>query len=284
MRTFIQTDNLSFKYDDQEKNYILDGISLDIKQSEFVCILGQNGSGKSTLAKQFNALLLPTTGGQVFVNSIDTSDEEQTYEIHRLVGMVLQNPDNQIVTSVVKEDVAFGPENLALPVDEIKSRVTRALKAVGLYDLKDHLTYNLSGGQKQRLALAGVLAMQPECIVLDEPTAMLDPLSRKEIMEIIKKINKECGITIVLITHYMDEASLADRVIVMNDGKIILDGAPNEVFSQVDKLKSINLNIPQATELLYKLNQHGCNLRMDVIDEDECVSVLEKFLEENGCR
>ena len=242
-----------------------------------MCILGANGSGKSTLSKHLNALLLPSYG-KVFVNGIDTSNEDKAYEIHQMVGLVLQNPDNQIVASIVKEDVAFGPENLALPSEEIKLRVESSLKAVGLYDKMESSTYELSGGQKQKLALAGVLAMKPECIVLDEPTAMLDPAARKEVIETLKFLNKKFSITIVLITHYMEEAIQADRVVVMSNGSVVLSGAPKNVFSQVERLKKYSLDIPQTTELLYKLNEHGCNLPLDALGVQECADEIAEML------
>lgn len=277
MEDFIKIENLSFKYDKNDKTNVLNGISLNIKKGEFVCILGANGSGKSTLSKHLNALLLPSYG-KVFVNGIDTSNEDRVYEIHQMVGLVLQNPDNQIVASIVKEDVAFGPENLALPSEEIKLRVETSLKAVGLYDKMESSTYELSGGQKQKLALAGVLAMKPECIVLDEPTAMLDPAARKEVIEALKFLNKKFSITIVLITHYMEEAIQVDRVVVMSNGSVVLNGAPKNVFSQVELLKKYSLDIPQTTELLYKLNEHGCNLPLDALGVQECADEIAEML------
>ncbi len=277
MEDFIKIENLSFKYDKNDKTNVLNDISLNIKKGEFVCILGANGSGKSTLSKHINALLLPSCG-KVFVNGIDTLNEYRAYEIHQMVGLVLQNPDNQIVASIVKEDVAFGPENLALPSEEIKLRVESSLKAVGLYDKMESPTYELSGGQKQKLALAGVLAMKPECIVLDEPTAMLDPAARKEVIETLKFLNKKFSITIVLITHYMEEAIQADRVVVMSNGSVVLSGAPKNVFSQVELLKKYNLDIPQTTELLYKLNGYGCNLPLDALGVQECADEIAEML------
>lgn len=277
MEDFIKIENVSFKYDKNDKTNVLNDISLNIKKGEFVCILGANGSGKSTLSKHLNALLLPSYG-KVFVNGIDTSNEDRAYEIHQMVGLVLQNPDNQIVASIVKEDVAFGPENLALPSEEIKLRVESSLKAVGLYDKMESSTYELSGGQKQKLALAGVLAMNPECIVLDEPTAMLDPTARKEVIETLKFLNKKFSITIVLITHYIEEAIQADRVVVMSNGSVVLSGAPKNVFSQVELLKKYSLDIPQTTELLYKLNEHGCNLPLDALGVQECADEIAEML------
>lgn len=277
MEDFIKIENVSFKYDKNDKTNVLNDISLNIKKGEFVCILGANGSGKSTLSKHLNALLLPSYG-KVFVNGIDTSNEDRAYEIHQMVGLVLQNPDNQIVASIVKEDVAFGPENLALPSGEIKLRVESSLKAVGLYGKMESSTYELSGGQKQKLALAGVLAMKPECIVLDEPTAMLDPAARKEVIETLKFLNKKFSITIVLITHYMEEAIQADRVVVMSNGSVVLSGVPKNVFSQVELLKKYSLDIPQTTELLYKLNEHGCNLPLDALGVQECADEIAEML------
>ena len=255
---FIQTKDLKFTYDDVEDgeagkvHEVLKGVNLDIQKGEFVALLGHNGSGKSTIAKMFNAMLLPA-GGKVYVEGMDTLDESLVYEIRRRVGLVLQNPDNQLVASIVEEDVAFGPENLGIAPEEIRRRVDDALKAVEMYDYRLNAPYKLSGGQKQRIAIAGIIAMQPECIVLDEPTAMLDPRGREEVLRTIHKLNREKGITIVLITHYMDEAVQAGRVVVMDDGQILLQGTPKEVFSHVELLKQHKLDVPQATELIYRL-------------------------------
>ena len=260
----------------------LDDVSLCVEKGEFVALLGHNGCGKSTLAKHFNAMLLPTSG-KVFVDGMDTAEEALKYEIRRRVGLVLQNPDNQLVASIVEEDVAFGPENLGVPPKEIRQRVDDALKAVEMYDYRLAAPYKLSGGQKQRVAIAGIIAMQPECIVLDEPTAMLDPRGRTEVLDTIHKLNRELGITIVLITHYMDEAVTADRVVVMDSGRILTEGTPKEVFSNVELLKQHHLDVPQATELCYRLRACGCQVPLGILDAEECVGILEKLLEAERC-
>lgn len=278
---YINVQNLTFKYDN-DGEYILKDVSLNVKKGEFIVILGHNGCGKSTLARQFNAMLLPC-GGRIMVSGIDTLLCDNFYEIRQKVGLVLQNPDNQIVASLVKEDVAFAPENLGVEPRRIEERVDAALKAVDMYEYKDALTYQLSGGQKQRIAMAGIIAMNPECIVLDEPTAMLDPQGRKEVMDTIKKLKEEKDITVILITHYMDEAVDADKVVVMEEGKIILEGTPKEVFSNVDLMKKHSLSVPQSTELVYLLKKKGYNVKSDVITMDECIDVLQKLLEEKGC-
>ena len=280
---FIQTKDLRFTYDDVEDgeagkaHEVLKGVNLDIQKGEFVALLGHNGSGKSTIAKMFNAMLLPA-GGKVYVEGMDTLDESLVYEIRRRVGLVLQNPDNQLVASIVDEDVAFGPENLGIAPEEIRRRVDDALKAVEMYDYRLNAPYKLSGGQKQRIAIAGIIAMQPECIVLDEPTAMLDPRGREEVLRTIHKLNREKGITIVLITHYMDEAVQAGRVVVMDDGQILLQGTPKEVFSHVELLKQHKLDVPQATELIYRLRASGYPLPECVLNEEDCVAALERIL------
>ena len=280
---FIQTKDLKFTYDDVEDgeagkvHEVLKGVNLDIQKGEFVALLGHNGSGKSTIAKMFNAMLLPA-GGKVYVEGMDTLDESLVYEIRRRVGLVLQNPDNQLVASIVEEDVAFGPENLGIAPEEIRRRVDDALKAVEMYDYRLNAPYKLSGGQKQRIAIAGIIAMQPECIVLDEPTAMLDPRGREEVLRTIHKLNREKGITIVLITHYMDEAVQAGRVAVMDDGQILLQGTPKEVFSHVELLKQHKLDVPQATELIYRLRASGYPLPKCVLNEEDCVAALERIL------
>lgn len=280
---FIQTKDLKFTYDDVEDgeagkvHEVLKGVNLDIQKGEFVALLGHNGSGKSTIAKMFNAMLLPA-GGKVYVEGMDTLDESLVYEIRRRVGLVLQNPDNQLVASIVEEDVAFGPENLGIAPEEIRRRVDDALKAVEMYDYRLNAPYKLSGGQKQRIAIAGIIAMQPECIVLDEPTAMLDPRGREEVLRTIHKLNQEKGITIVLITHYMDEAVQAGRVVVMDDGQILLQGTPKEVFSHVELLKQHKLDVPQATELIYRLRASGYPLPECVLNEEDCVAALERIL------
>ena len=278
---FISLENVifSYTYDENEKSEknAVDGVSLDIKKGEFVALLGHNGCGKSTIAKHLNAMLLPDSG-RVLIDGDDTSDEDKTYDIRKKVGLVLQNPDNQLVASIVEEDVAFGPENLGIPPQEIRERVDYALKAVGMYDYREHAPYKLSGGQKQRVAIAGILAMLPECIVLDEPTAMLDPNGRDEVLSTLLKLNKEKNITVVLITHYMDEAVLADRVVVMDSGKILTQGTPDQVFSQVELLKKHRLDVPQSTELANKLCGCGVKINKMPLDTEACVKMLEEVL------
>ncbi len=283
--SFIHVENVTFRYgtdDPLSLKEALSGVSLAVEKGEFVALLGHNGCGKSTLAKHFNAMLLPTSG-KVFVDGMDTAEEALKYEIRRRVGLVLQNPDNQLVASIVEEDVAFGPENLGVPPKEIRQRVDDALKAVEMYDYRLAAPYKLSGGQKQRVAIAGIIAMQPECIVLDEPTAMLDPRGRTEVLDTIHKLNQELGITIVLITHYMDEAVTADRVVVMDSGRILTEGTPKEVFSKVELLKQHHLDVPQATELCYRLRACGCQVPLGILDAEECVGILEKLLEAERC-
>lgn len=257
----------------------LQDIDLAIGAGEFLAILGRNGSGKSTLAKLFNALLLPASG-TVIVNGINTMNEELLWEIRTSTGMVFQNPDNQIVGTIVEEDVAFGPENLGVPPEKIRQRVDEALETIGLAEFKKHEPHLLSGGQKQRVAIAGILAMKPKCIVLDEATAMLDPVGRKEVMRILRKLNKEEGITIVHITHHMDEAGKADRVLVIDSGKCVMLGTPKEVFRDVRKIKSLGLDVPQVTELMYELNQSGYDFPLDILTVDEAFQVLSKALSE----
>ncbi len=277
----ISVDSLRFRYEEGEEQpdsaVVLDGVDLTVPHGQFVALLGHNGCGKSTLAKHFNALLLPL-GGAVLIKGISTADEDKRYDIRSTVGMVLQNPDNQLVSTIVEEDVAFGPENLGVDPTEIRERVDAALKAVGMYEYREHAAHKLSGGQKQRVAIAGVLAMQPECIVLDEPTAMLDPRGRKEVIDTICRLNREEGITIVLITHYMEEAVLADRVVVMENGKVVMDGTPHEVFSKVDALRELELDVPQPTELCYELRQAGVDIPNNVLTIDECVDALSSLL------
>ena len=283
--SFIHVENVTFRYgtdDPLSLKEALSGVSLAVEKGEFVALLGHNGCGKSTVAKHFNAMLLPTSG-KVFVDGMDTTEEALKYEIRRRVGLVLQNPDNQLVASIVEEDVAFGPENLGVPPKEIRQRVDDALKAVEMYDYRLAAPYKLSGGQKQRVAIAGIIAMQPECIVLDEPTAMLDPRGRTEVLDTIHKLNRELGITIVLITHYMDEAVTADRVVVMDSGRILTEGTPKEVFSKVELLKQHHLDVPQATELCYRLRACGCQVPLGILDAEECVGILEKLLEAERC-
>ncbi len=269
MNNIIEVKNVTFEYDDDDrKDVILKDFSIDIKRGSFTVILGHNGSGKSTLAKLLNGLYKPTSGS-VFVDGISTTDEKNEIEIKRRVGLVFQNPDNQLVASIVEDDVAFGPENLGHNPELIRQEVDDALKAVDMYDFRKSTPHRLSGGQKQRIAIAGIIAMRPDCIVLDEPTAMLDPKGRTEIISTIKKLNREKGITIVLITHFMEEAVDADRVIVMDDGKIIADSTPKDIFSNIKLLKEVGLDVPQTTELLYRLKQGGMNITTDVISIEE---------------
>ncbi len=275
----IDARQVSFSYATEEKPHdVLCGVSLAIKEGSFTALLGHNGSGKSTMAKLFNALLLPN-GGQVLVQGMDTADEENKYDVRRTVGMVLQNPDNQLVSTVVEEDVAFGPENLGVPPAEIRERVEAALRAVDMWEFREHAPHKLSGGQKQRVAIAGVLAMQPQCLVLDEPTAMLDPQGRREVMETVRRLNREQGMTVVLITHYMEEAAKADRVVVMDGGAIVMDGTPREVFREVERLRALQLDVPQPTELCHVLRKAGVNLPPDVLTVDECVEALASMME-----
>lgn len=283
MDNFIQVNDVYFKYDTDEENskFALNGISMNISKGEFVAIVGHNGSGKSTLAKHFNSIYLPTTGN-VTVDGMNTKDDEHIFDIRKKVGLVLQNPDNQIVAGIVEEDVAFGCENLGIPPAEIRQRVDDSLKAVDMYDYRRHSPDKLSGGQKQRVAIAGIIAMEPECIVLDEPTAMLDPQGREEVISTITKLNKEYGITIILITHYMEEAVMADRVIMMDSGKVLTEGTPREVFSQVELLKKHRLDVPQATELIYKLKGCGFEVPDCVLNEEECVQALLKIMKTNS--
>lgn len=289
MENIISAEDLMFYYSEpseeeqdngQEDNKILvfEDLNLSIEKGSFTVILGHNGCGKSTFAKHTNAILLPC-GGKMTAAGFDTSDESRLFDIRKHIGMVFQNPDNQIVASVVEEDVAFALENMGVPPDEMRVRVDEALKAVGMYEYREHAPSQLSGGQKQRVAIAGIIAMKPDCIVLDEPTAMLDPAGRREVMKTVKRLNRENGVTIVLITHYMDEAAQADRVIVMDGGKVILDDTPSEVFSHVEKLREVGLDVPQSTQLMYLLRENG---RKDadthIITEEECADFLERLL------
>ena len=271
----IKSEDLVFKYvnaEEQTEKVAINHVSMEVKKGEFLVILGHNGSGKSTMAKHMNALLLPS-GGKMYVDGLDTSDIENLWEVRRRAGMVFQNPDNQLVATIVEEDVA-GPENLGVDPKEIRERVDDSLKAVGMYEYRKHAPHLLSGGQKQRIAIAGILAMRPKCIVLDEPTAMLDPSGRNEVMKTIKEVNKKFGITIILITHYMDEAAQADRIIVMDKGEKVMEGVPREIFSQVEKIKSIGLDVPQVTELAYELQKEGVDISTEILNIDEMVNAL----------
>lgn len=273
--TIIKTEDLRFSYPAAEgvSPVVLDGVDLAIKEGSFVAVLGHNGSGKSTLAKHMNAILLPS-GGKVYVDGIDTTDEDRLLDVRRAVGMVFQNPDNQIVANVVEEDVAFAPENLGVPPEEIRKRVDEALKAVNMYEFREHAPHLLSGGQKQRTAIAGVIAMEPRCVVLDEPTAMLDPTGRADVLRTIKALNQERGVTVVLITHHMDEAAQADRLVVMSKGRVVADGVPKEVFSHVEELKAVGLTVPQTTQLLWELRQEGISVPLDALSDEECAAAL----------
>ena len=276
MQAMIRTDALSFSYpveEGQRRTTVLEDVTLSIEKGSFVVVLGHNGSGKSTLAKHFNAVLLPS-GGAVYVEGMNTQDEDLLLEIRRRVGMVFQNPDNQIVANVVEEDVAFAPENLGVPTAEIRRRVDDALAAVGMTEFARHAPHLLSGGQKQRVAIAGVIAMEPECIVLDEATAMLDPAGRREVLDTVHRLNRQRGITVVHITHHMSEAEDADRVIVMNDGVVAMDGTPRDIFSRVEELRSLGLAAPDTVELLHRLNGHGMSLPLTAITVDECARAI----------
>ncbi len=278
-KTMLKTEKLSFAYSEENKEntFVLHELDLEIKRGSFVAILGHNGSGKSTLAKHFNALLLPS-GGKVYVLGIDTADSSRLFDIRSTVGMVFQNPDNQIVTSMVEDEIAFAPENLGVEPSEIRRRVDYALEVTGMSEYRKAAPSRLSGGQKQRVAIASALAMQPECIVLDEPTAMLDPVGRDEIISTIQRLNRETGLTVVLITHYMDEAARADRIVVMNKGSIAFDEAPRNVFSHVEEIKKIGLDVPQVTELLYRLGKKFDGLPQDIINVEEASEFLFNLL------
>lgn len=276
----IETRDLHFSYTGAEgaSPSVLNGVNLSIEEGSFVAVLGHNGSGKSTLAKHLNAILLPS-GGAVYVAGMDTADESLLLDIRRTVGMVFQNPDNQIVANVVEEDVAFAPENLGVPPAEIRRRVDEALKAVGMYEFREHAPHLLSGGQKQRVAIAGVIAMAPRCIVLDEPTAMLDPIGRAEVMKTIRELNRSSGVTVVLITHHMDEAAQADRLVVMAKGRVVADGTPRKVFQRVEELKAVGLTVPETTELLWQLRQAGVDVPLDALSDEECAQALFDLLQ-----
>ncbi|MDF3005005.1 MAG: cobalt transport protein ATP-binding subunit [Oscillospiraceae bacterium] len=276
MENIISAQDLVYAYPG-EREAAVDRVSLTVRHGEMMAVLGHNGSGKSTFAKHLNAILLPQ-GGVCYVDGINTADENRLLDLRRTAGMVFQNPDNQIVATIVEEDVAFGLENLGVPPDEIRQRVDEALKEVGMYDYRLHAPHQLSGGQKQRIAIAGVIAMMPKLIILDEPTAMLDPRGREEVMETITRLNRDFGVTIILITHYMDEAAACQRVVVMDDGKVLLDDTPKVVFSHVSLLKQVGLDVPQATEIVYELRRSGIDLPKDIITDEECVEALSKLL------
>ena len=278
--TIIKFDNVSFAYELEDEGVVnaVNDFSLEVPEGQFLAVLGHNGCGKSTVAKLINGILVPNKG-KVTVEGMDTSDEEKTVDIRKTVGMVFQNPDNQIVATIVEDDVAFGPENLGVEPSEIRKAVDSALKAVGMYEFRKREPHRLSGGQKQRVAIAGVIAMNTKCIIMDEPTAMLDPQGRKEVMDTVMKLNKEFGITVILITHYMDEAVKADRVVVMDGGRIAIDGTPKEVFKNVEKMKGLGLDVPQATELAYRLRKKGFKLPDNILDENECAEAILKILE-----
>lgn len=281
-KVIIKFDNVSFAYEASEEDtaatQVVDGFSLDVPKGQFLAVLGHNGCGKSTVAKLINGILVPSAG-KVTVDGLDTADDDKVTDVRRTVGMVFQNPDNQIVATIVEDDVAFGPENLGMPPHEIRKRVDDALKAVGMYEFSEREPHRLSGGQKQRVAIAGIIAMNTKCIVMDEPTAMLDPHGRQEVMDTIQMLNKERGITVILITHYMDEAVKADRVVVMDKGEIVLDGVPRDVFKNVEKLKSLGLDVPQATELAYRLRKAGLDIPHNILDEKECAEAILAALE-----
>ncbi|MCL2819631.1 MAG: energy-coupling factor transporter ATPase [Oscillospiraceae bacterium] len=284
MESIIKTENLVFSYYSQDnpvQKTVLNNINLEIEKGTFVAVIGHNGSGKTTLAKHFNAILLPE-GGCVYVNNMDTSNEELILEIRRNTGMVFQNPDNQIVATIVEEDVAFAPENLGYPSDEIRRRVDEALKIVGMYEYRRHAPHLLSGGQKQRIAIAGVLAMRPECIVFDEPTAMLDPHGRESIIKIMGDLRDNYGVTVVLITHHMDEAVNADRIIVMSDGDIVMDGTPKEIFRNIDSLRNTGLDIPETSLLLHDLKNDGFDISLDALTVDECAKTIFESLQSSN--
>ncbi len=281
MESLISIQDVRFSYASEDENQpvteVLKGISLEIGRGELVAVLGHNGSGKSTLAKLLNAILLPTSG-KVLVDGMDTADEERLFDIRQRVGMVFQNADNQIVATIVEEDVAFALENMGVDPAEMRERVDEALKAVKMYDFREHAPHQLSGGQKQRVAIAGIISMRPDCIVLDEPTAMLDPQGRKEVMKTIRRLNRDHGITVILITHEMDEAAQCQRIVVIDHGSVRMDDVPEKVFSRVDEMKEIGLDVPQATELVHLLRAAGCGLDPEIITEDACADALAKLL------
>lgn len=279
MNEIIKSENLTFQYNlgTELSKTALSEVSISVREGEYLVILGHNGSGKSSLAKHFNAVLLPC-GGKVYVDGMDTLDESLLFEIRRTCGMVFQNPDNQIVATITEEDVAFGPENLGIPREEIRTRVDDALRTVGMYDYREHAPHLLSGGQKQRIAIAGIIAMRPRCIVLDEPTSMLDPQGRRDVLAILDDLNRKHGITIVLITHHMNEAVNADRIIIMDSGKIVMEGAPRDIFPHIEKLRDLSLTVPQTVELISELNKNGFDIPLSNITIDECVDAIYKSL------
>ena len=276
--TILTANDLKFRYDPEQPTYALNGVSVGVQRGEFVAVLGANGCGKSTLAKHFNAILLPESG-TVLVEGMDTKEDDKIYDIRQKVGMVFQSPDNQIVATVVEEDVAFALENLGVPPEEMRRRVDDAMKMAGIYEYRERAPHNLSGGQKQRVAIAGIVAMRPDCIILDEATAMLDPRGREQVMQTIHHLNKNMGITVVSITHYMEEAAKADRVLVMSKGKVVLEGTPKEVFSQTEKVRSLHLDVPQAAELRDELVKAGIDLPEGIIDTGECAQALYELLQ-----
>ena len=276
--TILTANALKFRYDLEQPVYALNGVSVGVQRGEFVAVLGANGCGKSTLAKHFNAILLPESG-TVLVEGMDTRDEEKIYDIRQKVGMVFQSPDNQIVATVVEEDVAFALENLGVPPEEMRRRVDDAMKMAGIYEYRERAPHNLSGGQKQRVAIAGVVAMRPDCLILDEATAMLDPRGREQVMQTIHRLNKDMGITVVAITHYMEEAAQADRVLVMSQGHVVMEGTPKEVFSQTEKVRALRLDVPQAAELRDELVKAGIPMPEGIIDTGECAQALYELLQ-----
>lgn len=281
MEAMLNAENITFRYDDENNQYALNGVSMNVKKGEFVAVLGANGCGKSTLAKHFNAILLPEKG-TVTVEGMDTANDDYLYDIRQKVGMVFQNPDNQIVATVVEEDVAFALENLGVPSEEIRSRIDQSMEMAGIYKYREKAPHKLSGGQKQRVAIAGVIAMNPDCLILDEATAMLDPIGREKVMHTIRTLNKKYGITVAAITHYMEEAAQADRVVVMSHGKIVMEGTPKEVFSQTDKVRSLNLDVPQAADLRDELVKAGLQLPEGIVDTEECAQTLYALLTEGS--
>ena len=274
----LQAQDVRFRYDTEQPNFAVDGVSMEVHRGEFVAVLGANGCGKSTLAKHFNAILLPESG-TVLVEDMDTRTDEKLYDIRQKVGMVFQNPDNQIVATVVEEDVAFALENLGVPPEEMRRRVDEAMKMAGIYEYRERAPHNLSGGQKQRVAIAGVVAMRPDCLILDEATAMLDPRGREQVMQTIHHLNQDMGITVVAITHYMEEAAQADRVLVMSKGNVVMEGTPKEVFSQTEKVRALRLDVPQAAELRDELVKAGIPMPEGIIDTGECAQALYELLQ-----